>query len=102
MLPPIGAVLPQWMDDYSEKPFPFISRTLSPAEKKYFQLEKEALAIVFAVKQFHQYLFGNPFTLYSDHQLLKHLHCEFCQIPVILQDTMTSFNIVSILVHHST
>ena len=90
------------MDDNSEKPIAFISQILSPAEKKYFQLEKEALSIVFAVKQFHQYLFGNPFTLYSDHQPLKHLHSESRQVPVILQGTMMGFNIVSILLHHST
>ena len=59
------------------------SRTLSPEEKKYSQLEKEALAIVFAIKRFHQYLYGNPFTLYSHHQPLKHLLSESHQIPVM-------------------
>ena len=71
------------MDDNSEKPIAFISRTLSPAEKKYSQLEKEALAIIFAVTQFHQYLFGKPFTVYSEHQSLKHLLSESRQIPVM-------------------
>jgi len=42
----------------------------SPAEEHYFQLEKEALAMVFAVKKFHHYLWGRYF---ADYQLLKSL-----------------------------
>ena len=38
-------------DHGSQKPITFISWTLSIAEKKYSQLENEALAIVFAVKK---------------------------------------------------
>jgi len=46
------------MDDGTERPVAYTSCTLSPAEKGYSQLEKEALAVVFGVKTFHNYLFG--------------------------------------------
>ena len=74
------AVLAHKMDNGSEKPTAFASRTLSTAGRKYSQLEKEGLAVVFAVKKFHQYLSGRHFTIYSDHQPLKYL---FSQVPVM-------------------
>lgn len=60
------------MSDGTEKPIAFASHTLAPAERNYSQLEKEALAIVFAVKHFNQYL-CTPFTLYSGHKPLEYL-----------------------------
>ena len=38
------------MDDRSERPITFASRTLTSVEKQYSQLGKEVLAIIFGVK----------------------------------------------------
>ena len=66
----IGSVLSHRMQDGNEKPVAFASRSLSPAENKYPQLEKEALALIFGVTKFHKYLCGRSFTLQSDHRPL--------------------------------
>ena len=66
----LGAVLAHVMPDGSERPVSFASRTLTPAEKNYSQLDREALAVVFATKKFHLFLYGKRFTLYTDHKPL--------------------------------
>lgn len=71
------------LDDGSEKPVAFSSRSLAPAEKRYAQLDKEALAIIFGVKKFHQFLHGRNFTIVSDHKPLQHLFGEAKPVPVL-------------------
>ena len=66
----VGAVLSHRMQDWSERPITYASRTLSSAERRYAQLDKEALSIVFGVKHFHQYLYGRKFTIMSDQKPL--------------------------------
>jgi hypothetical protein len=77
----VGAVLSHVMKNGSEKPVGFASRTLTAAEKGYSQLDKEGLAIVFAVKRFHQYLYGRVFKIYTDHKPLMSLFSETRGIP---------------------
>ena len=68
----IGACLTHVMPDGTEQPIVFTSRTLSSTERGYAQLEREALALINGVGQFHKYLIGCKFTLVTDHRpLLK-------------------------------
>ncbi|XP_037503251.1 uncharacterized protein LOC119378078 [Rhipicephalus sanguineus] len=52
----------------------FASRSLTNAEQRYSQIEKEALAVAWAVHRFDQYVRGLNFTVETDHQPLVTLH----------------------------
>lgn len=69
----IGGVLEQLDDNNQRRPIAYASRTLNSAEKNYSTIEKELLAIVWAVKHFRPYLYGRKFTIRTDHQPLKWL-----------------------------
>ena len=77
----VGAVLSHRMSEGAERPITFSSYTLAPAERKYSQLDKETLAIVFGIKRFHQYLYGHQFVIISDHKPLMHIFNTSKAIP---------------------
>lgn len=61
------------------KPVCFASRSLTPAERNFSQIEKELLSIVWATRKFHYYIYGRKVTVLNDHKpleslLKKHLH----------------------------
>ena len=79
----IGAILSQILADGSEHPVAYASRSLSPAKRNYSHLDKEALAIIFGIGKFHQYICGRKFTLYTDHKPLIHIFNESKSVPAM-------------------
>ena len=79
----VGAVISHVMPDSNEHPIAYVSRSLSSAETNYSQLEREALAIIFRVKKFHNFLYGCPFTLVTDHKPLVTLLNLTSPIPTL-------------------
>ena len=66
----IGATLFHHYSDVSERPIANISKTITASQRNYSQIQKEALAIIYALKKFFQYLCGRKFILVTDHQPL--------------------------------
>ena len=65
----IGAVLIQSFDD-EKMPIVYASRKLNPAETRYSTIKRECLAIVWATKRFHPYLYGRDFIIECNHKPL--------------------------------
>lgn len=73
-----------------------INQVVLDTQKNYSQIDKEAHAIIFVVKKFYQYLYGNKFVLYTDNKQLVHiLHtykrvsCVYYNSRITLRITLT-------------
>lgn len=63
-------------------PVAYASRGLSDTEKRYAQIEKEFLAITFACKKFHYFIYGRPVEVKSDHKpLISIMQKDIHRIP---------------------
>ena len=69
----LGAVLSQKDEDGIDHPIVYISRKLLPRESNYAVIEKECLAIKWAIDTLKVYLLGTHFILQTDHNPLKWL-----------------------------
>ena len=65
----LGTVLLQETDT-TWRPVAYASRSLSNTEKRYTQIEKEALVVTWACSKFSNYILGRPFLIETDHKPL--------------------------------
>lgn len=68
----LGAVLVQGIMD-NEHPIEYASRLLTAAERNYSTIEREALAMVWALEKFRGYIEDKEIQVVTDHQPLKWL-----------------------------
>ncbi|EIE92710.1 hypothetical protein RO3G_17422 [Rhizopus delemar RA 99-880] len=89
----IGAVLYQVIQNETRY-IGFMARSLSTSEKNYSTTKRELLAVIFALKKFHPFLWGNPFTLYTDHKALTYLHTQPVANAMMINwlDTILDYN----------
>ena len=73
----LGAVLAQLVEE-EQRPIAFASRTIQKHEAHWAVTEKEALAVVWAVKYFRTYLVGRKFKIITDHTSLRVLKQGDC------------------------
>jgi hypothetical protein len=69
----IGANLFQVLDGV-EHPICYFSKKLDQHQQRYSTIEKEALALVLAVRNFSVYFGSQPVTVFSDHSPLQFIH----------------------------
>lgn len=77
----VGAVLSHKVNG-EFRPVLFASSTLSKVEQRYSNLEREGLALVFALKKFHKCLYGRKFILITDHRPLQFIFGRNKGIPI--------------------
>ena len=67
----LGAILTQKQPDGDFRPVAYAFRTLNAVERRYLQIERECLAILWSIQRFEVYLYGMNFTVYTDSRPLE-------------------------------
>uniref|UniRef100_A0A5S6QPA8 RNA-directed DNA polymerase n=1 Tax=Trichuris muris TaxID=70415 RepID=A0A5S6QPA8_TRIMR len=83
----LGAVFSQ-IQNGRETTIAFASRTLTRSERNYAQIGRETLALIWGVKKFYHFLYGQQFTLVTDHKPLLGLFSPFKSTPDIISPKM--------------
>ena len=92
----IGAVLLQ-----EGQPVAYGSRALSDCQRRYAQIEKELLAIVYGCEKFHQYVYGKVIQVESDHKPLESIFKKpLHQAPMRLQRMLLRLQRYSLKVNY--
>ena len=92
----LGAALLQ-----NGKPIAFASKALTKTECRYANIEREMLAAVFGVERFHTYVYGQSFTIKSDHKLLESISWKnLADMPAWLQCMMLCLQGYDFTIHY--
>jgi hypothetical protein len=79
----VGAVLGQ-SKDQKHYAVSYASKTLTGPQQNYSTMEKELLAVVFAIDKFISYLVGAKVIVYTDHAALKYLLTKMDVKPCLI------------------
>ncbi|XP_021341363.1 uncharacterized protein K02A2.6-like [Mizuhopecten yessoensis] len=83
------------------KPVAYASKSLTPSEVQYAQIEKEMFAILYGCKRFHQYLYGRLIDVESDHKPLESILKKPIGVaPARLQRMMLQLQKYNVSVRH--
>jgi hypothetical protein len=80
----VGAGLNQSKDKKHDA-ISYASKTLTGPQLNYATMEKELLAVVFAIEKFRSYLVGAKVIFYTDHATLKYLLTKKDAKPCLIQ-----------------
>jgi hypothetical protein len=69
----LGVILAQPGEGGIDHPISFASKKLSLVERNYTTIEREGLAMVYALQKFRHYLLGSHFKMFTNHSTLKYL-----------------------------
>ena len=67
----LGATLMQ-----ENKPVAFASKAVTDTESRYANIKRELPAVVYGCEKFHNYLYGQSFTVQSDNRPLESIHLK--------------------------
>ncbi|XP_048479394.1 uncharacterized protein K02A2.6-like isoform X1 [Plutella xylostella] len=90
----VGGVLSQRDARGRERAVAYVSRKLNDAETNYSQIHREALAIIYCVQKFHQYLYGRNFILKTDHKPLVSIFSSKMGVPSMAASRMQRWAII--------
>jgi len=66
----VGCFLIQWTEGKEEKPIAFASCKLTATQSAVFIIEREAFAVIYALRKFRNFVFATEVTIFSDHNPL--------------------------------
>ena len=61
------------------RPGAYASKSLTPAEARYANIEREMLAVVWGCIKFHHYLYGRKYVCQSDQKPLEDIHMKYLE-----------------------